>query len=84
MTYRYELVNDSATQVPIVNVVVSDDRCAPLIRTSGDVTNPGVLDVSETWTYGCATQYKAAGAYVNTAVATGQARPTTSPSRPDR
>lgn len=35
------------------DVVVSDDKCAPVVRTSYDVNGNNLLDPSETWTYAC-------------------------------
>ena len=67
--YRYELVNDSATPVPMVGPSVIDDRCGPLEATGGDTTNPGLLDVGETWSYRCLTRFDVAGVYENTAMA---------------
>jgi hypothetical protein len=67
--YRYELVNDSATPVPMVGPSVIDGRCGALQSTGGDTTNPGLLDVGETWLFTCSTRFDAAGIYENTAVA---------------
>ncbi len=45
--YTYLLTNTGDS--PLVDVVMSDDRCNPIIRLSGD----GVLDPGETWSYQC-------------------------------
>jgi hypothetical protein len=67
--YRYELVNDSATVVPMLGASVVDDRCGMLVDAEGDTTNPGVLDVGETWSYTCSVRYDAPGTYLNRGVA---------------
>lgn len=51
--YLYEVANTG--DVPIREVVVSDDTCAPLTLDSGDTNTNTFLDVGEVWTYTCTT-----------------------------
>jgi hypothetical protein len=52
VTYTYEVWNTGDT--PMLNVVVSDDQCAPVtgpVKTGGD--QDALLEVGELWTYQC-------------------------------
>lgn len=69
VTYTERITNPGT--VPLSNVTLVDDKCAPLVRVSGDTDGDSLLDVSETWTYTC--QSNLTQTTVNTAVATGQA-----------
>jgi hypothetical protein len=51
--YSYEVQNSSADS-PFSNVVVTDDRCAPVVYDSGD-DGDGLLEFGETWTFTCST-----------------------------
>ena len=47
LSYTFDVSNEGNT--PLHDVAVSDDRCAPVTRVSGDA----VLDPGEHWTYEC-------------------------------
>lgn len=51
--YLYEVDNPGGA--PIRDVALSDDKCAPVVYSTGDLANPGVLDPGETWEFTCAT-----------------------------
>jgi uncharacterized repeat protein (TIGR01451 family)/LPXTG-motif cell wall-anchored protein len=53
------------------NVVVADDKCAPLVLVSGDTANLGKLDPSETWRYTCTPNPALAQTTTNLVTATG-------------
>ncbi|MEM7530773.1 MAG: SdrD B-like domain-containing protein [Chloroflexota bacterium] len=53
VTYSYAVENTG--DVPISNVVVTDDTCSPVTFVSGDTNNDGNLDVDEIWNYTCTT-----------------------------
>ena len=53
VTFTFGVSNNGNT--PLTDVVVSDDRCAPVTRVSGD----DVLDPGETWNYTCSKQIPA-------------------------
>lgn len=57
--------------VALNNVILSDDKCAPVLYGSGDTNNNKKLDTSETWIYTC--QSTLAQSTTNTAIATGWA-----------
>ena len=67
--YTYTVTNPGA--MPLSNVSVVDNKCAPLSGRSGDINNNNMLDISETWTYTCRTNL--AVNTVNTAIAEGSA-----------
>ena len=50
VVYTITVTNDG--NLSLSGVVMSDPLCPPVLQ-SGDTTNPGVLDVGETWTYTC-------------------------------
>jgi uncharacterized repeat protein (TIGR01451 family) len=52
--YLYIVTNPGST--PIRDVVVTDDRCAPLTYLSGDVGDDGILGLDEAWEYSCEQQ----------------------------
>jgi len=54
VTYFYE-VSIFEGNIPLTNINVSDDKCAPLNFDGGDTNNDGVLDPGELWDYSCAT-----------------------------
>jgi uncharacterized repeat protein (TIGR01451 family) len=68
VTYTYPVTNPG--NVPLSNVTVTDDKCAPVTYVSGDANSNSILETSETWTYTCTTTIKATT--TNTATATGQ------------
>lgn len=51
VTYAYDVKNPGT--VPIRDVVVTDDMCAPVLSVSGDTNGNNLLDSVETWTYSC-------------------------------
>jgi hypothetical protein len=51
VTFTY-LVNNSGS-VPISNVTVIDDRCGPVVYSTGDTGDDGILEKPETWVYSC-------------------------------
>ena len=67
VVYHYTVTN--AGDTPLGSVVVSDDKCSPLVFTGGDTNSNGRLDLTETWTYTCTTNVSVDT--INTATATG-------------
>ena len=67
VVYQYEVTNPGDD--PLANVVVSDDKCSPLIFVGGDGNNNGKLDPGETWQYRCTTNLSVDT--TNTVTATG-------------
>ena len=51
--YTYTVTNPGI--VAISNVTVTDDKCSPVSRISGDANANNLLDPSETWVYTCRT-----------------------------
>lgn len=51
VVYTYVVTNPGV--VAMRDVSVTDDKCAPVIRGTGDSNNDNLLDTSETWTYTC-------------------------------
>ena len=51
VTYTYVVTNDG--NVSLTNVNLTDDKCAVGTSHSGDDTDPGVLNVGESWTFQC-------------------------------
>ena len=51
VTYTYKVSN--VGNVALSNVVVSDDKCAPVTMTGGDTNHDTKLDLDETWTFTC-------------------------------
>ncbi|MCB0898108.1 MAG: DUF11 domain-containing protein [Actinobacteria bacterium] len=70
VTYTYEVSNTGDT--PLLNVKVTDDKCAPVEYKSGDTDENEILGLKETWTFTCTTTLKETTE--NTAVATGEDR----------
>ncbi|GAB2841437.1 hypothetical protein ACFQ0P_01215 [Microbacterium insulae] len=58
--YLYEVENTGT--VPLRDVAPTDDRCAPLVLSSGDTDADLALDPSEVWVYTCSTQLSRAQA----------------------
>lgn len=69
VTYTYVLTNTGT--VPLSNVLLTDDKCAPVNYISGDINGDSKLDVNEIWTYTCTANLTRTT--TNTAVATGMA-----------
>ena len=53
VTFTFKVTNNG--NAPLTNVVVTDDRCAPVTRVTGDAA----LDPGETWSYTCSKQIPA-------------------------
>ncbi len=69
VTYSEEVTNPGT--VTLNNVVLKDDKCAPMRLVSGDTNSNGKLEVTETWRYTCRTNL--ANTTTNTAKVTGEA-----------
>jgi hypothetical protein len=69
VTYTYTVTNPGV--VPMSNVVITDNKCAPVSGRSGDVNDNNMLDPGETWTYTCETNVPVST--MNTAMAQGSA-----------
>ena len=53
VTYSYDVT--STTAIPLMDVVVTDDKCAPVTYVGGDAGTIGLLEEGETWQYTCTT-----------------------------
>ncbi len=69
VTYTYTLTNPGTTAVSSVSV--SDNKCSPVTRISGDTNNNNILEPTETWTYHCSMSITQTT--TNTALASGTA-----------
>lgn len=72
VTYTFTVTNVGA--VPLSNVSVTDDKCAPVQFVGGDTNLNEQLDLTETWTYTCTRSVLSSDApsVTNTATATGK------------
>ena len=68
VTYNYTVWNLGAQQA-LTDVTVIDDKCIPVVFSSGDVNFNNKLDPGENWRYSCATTLTSTT--TNTAIATG-------------
>lgn len=69
VTYTYTARNIGT--VPMTDVTLVGDTCAPIALVSGDVDGDNRLDVDETWVHTCSTTLSET--HTNTVVATGWA-----------
>lgn len=69
VTYTEKVTNPGT--VALSNVTLTDDKCSPMRRISGDANNNSLLEPTEIWTYTCSTRLTQTT--LNTATATGQA-----------
>jgi Ca2+-binding RTX toxin-like protein len=69
VTFTYVVTNTG--NVPLANVVVSDDQLGTITSFTGDTNGNGLLDLTETWTY-TQTATALAGQQTNTGTVTGQ------------
>ncbi|HET8654380.1 MAG TPA: DUF11 domain-containing protein [Longimicrobiaceae bacterium] len=74
VTWTYNVTNTG--NVPLSNIVVTDDQGVTPVYQSGDVNGNTLLDLTETWTY-TASGTAVAGQYENTGTATGSWNGTT-------
>jgi len=69
VTYTYTVTNPGV--VAMHDVVVTDDKCAPVSSYSGDANNNNLLDPDEAWIYTCQTNVSVST--TNTATVLGKA-----------
>mgnify|MGYP003800420835 CR=1 FL=1 len=67
VTWTYKVTNDG--NLPLSNLVLTDNKGANPVRSSGDIDNDNILDLTETWTYS-ASGTAINGDYSNTATVT--------------
>ena len=65
VTYGYVATNIG--MVPMSNITVTDNKCAPVSYVSGDANNNDLLDPGETWTYACTTHVSVSATDIATA-----------------
>jgi uncharacterized repeat protein (TIGR01451 family) len=68
VTYTYKVT--ATGNVPLNEIVVSDNKCSPVDYVSGDANSDDFLDLSEEWTYTCTANITETTTNVGTA--TGQ------------
>jgi uncharacterized repeat protein (TIGR01451 family) len=70
ITYQYTVTNTALFSLALHNVVVSDDKCSPLVGPSGDLLGDALLFPLEKWVYTCTTTLTSDT--LNTATVTAQ------------
>lgn len=75
-TFTYTVTNPG--NVPLTNIIVSDNKCSPVNYVSGDSGNDGILGLGEVWIYTCSYTpgWAFPNALINTATASGYASQT--------
>ncbi len=53
VTYSYVVTNIGKT--PLSSVIVTDDKCSPVLYVSGDLNTNNILETTEIWNYTCTT-----------------------------
>jgi uncharacterized repeat protein (TIGR01451 family) len=69
LTFTYVVTNTG--DVPLANVVLTDDKLGPIASFTGDTNGNGLLDLTETWTY-VSTATALAGQQTNVGTVTGK------------
>lgn len=72
--YSYAVKN-FLREVPLSNVLVSDDKCSPVKFVEGDDNRDSHLDYSETWRYSCTTNLSETTQSIASAIATANNLP---------
>jgi|WetSurMetagenome_2_1015567.scaffolds.fasta_scaffold19283_2 hypothetical protein len=67
VTWTYKVTNDG--NLPLSNLILTDNRGVTPVRVSGDLDNDNILDLTETWVYS-ASGSAVDGNYSNTATVT--------------
>lgn len=53
VTYSYVVTNIG--RIPLSSVIVTDDKCSPVLYVSGDLNTNNILETTEIWNYTCTT-----------------------------
>jgi uncharacterized repeat protein (TIGR01451 family) len=67
VTYNYAVSNVGKLQ-RLTDISVVDDKCSPVVYSSGDINNNKLLDIDEIWNYTCSSTLTSTT--TNTAIAT--------------
>jgi len=68
VSYSYFVTNPG--DVPLSEIAISDDKCAPIVFKGGDVNSDQKLDIDEVWMYSC--EMNITETTTNTATVTGK------------
>lgn len=71
VTYTFRVTNPGT--VPLAGVIVSDDKCAPVLFDGGDANDDRLLQPAETWMFHC-TQVQTGDAALTTNIGTALGR----------
>lgn len=74
VTYYYAVKN-FLREDPLTDIVVSDDKCSPIIFIEGDDNSDNKLDYGETWRYICTTRLSETTQSIATAIGTANNLP---------